>query len=242
MFGLSLVQVTDLCTMFLRRILLLVFLGAAAMALAQPADTVGVRSDTTLIRTPRPFMVDTLPSDTAVHSPAIPTLPPIDAEAAEVRRRDTLNWRQRHSPKRATLLSAVMPGAGQIYNRKYWKAPIVWAGLGISYTFIRDNSREYHRYRTAYLALVDGDPGTVDEFGGQYSPDQVRQVMETYQRWRDISYIATAGVYILNIVDASVDAHFVRFDVSPDLSLKLGPSLPVASMGGMGLSLQLAVK
>lgn len=155
---------------------------------------------------------------------------------------DTLNWRQRHSPRKAAILSAVLPGAGQIYNRKYWKAPIAWAGLGVSVYFLQDNTKQYRRYKDAYLAIVDGDPTTIDEFEGQYSAQSVLNVTDTYRRWRDLSYIAIGAVYVLNIIDATVDAHFVRFDVSNDLSLRIGPSLDVAAQGGAGLTLSLAVR
>lgn len=155
---------------------------------------------------------------------------------------DTTGGARLHSPRKATILSAVVPGAGQIYNRKYWKAPIVWAGLGTCVWFIQDNHREYHRYRNAYLALVDDDPNTIDEFEGRYAPEQVRNVMDTYRQWRDLSYLITGLVYMLNIVDANVDAHFVRFDVSPDLSMSIGPALPVAAHGALGVSVQLGLK
>ncbi|MEO8588075.1 MAG: DUF5683 domain-containing protein [Flavobacteriales bacterium] len=155
---------------------------------------------------------------------------------------DTLTWQERHSPKKASILSAIAPGAGQIYNRKYWKAPIVWAGLGVSIYFIQDNNREYQRYKDAYIALVDNDPSTVDEFNGRYGPDQILDVTNTYRKWRDLSYICLGAVYMLNIIDASVDANFVRFDVSSDLSMSVGPSLPLAAQGGVGLSVSLALK
>lgn len=154
---------------------------------------------------------------------------------------DTLSWRFRHSPRTASILSAVLPGAGQVYNRKYWKVPIVLGGLGASVYFVRDNNQNYQRYKDAYIALVDGDPSTVSEFGSA-SPQSVLNVADTYRRWRDLSYIACGLVYVLNIVDASVDAHFVRFDVSPDLSLELSPSLSTAAMGAPGLSLSLALR
>ncbi len=155
---------------------------------------------------------------------------------------DTLDWRQRHSPTKASILSAVLPGTGQLYNRKYWKAPIVWAGLGTCIYFIQENGREYSRYKDAYIALVDGDPTTTDEFNGQYSSAQVLDVTETYQRWRDLSYIAFGLVYMLNIVDAGVDANFVRFDVSRELSMGVGPSLELASLGAPGLTVSLAIR
>jgi hypothetical protein len=156
--------------------------------------------------------------------------------------RDTLDWRARHSPHKATLLSAVLPGAGQLYNRKYWKAPIAWLGLGTCVYFIQENTREYRRYKDAYIALVDGDASTVDEFNGEFSAAQVLDVTDTYRRWRDLSYIAFGLVYMLNVVDATVDAHFVRFDVGRDLSLQAAPSLHTTSMGAPGLSLALTFR
>lgn len=155
---------------------------------------------------------------------------------------DSLNWRYDHSPRKASLLSAVLPGAGQIYNHKYWKAPIVIGGIGVSYMFIQRNTEQYHRYKDAYIALVDGDPNTVDEFNGRYNAQSVLNVATTYRKWRDISYIAIGAVYILNIVDASVDAHFVRFDVSRDLSMQVAPSLSLAAQGAPGFSLALTVR
>lgn len=155
---------------------------------------------------------------------------------------DSTDWRHRHSPRKASLLSVVAPGAGQIYNRKYWKAPIAWAGLGTCVYFIQENTREYRRYKDAYIAIVDGDPSTTDEFNGRFSANQVLQVTDTYRRWRDISYICLGAVYLLNVVDASVDAHFVRFDVSRDLSASLAPSLSTAAMGAPGISFSLALR
>lgn len=147
------------------------------------------------------------------------------------------DWRLNHSPKRAAIYSAVLPGAGQIYNRKYWKAPIVWAAIGTSLYFVQRNTKEYDRYKDAYVALVDGDPTTVDEFNGAYSADAVLNTAETYRKWRDWSYIALGASYILNIMDASVDANFVRFDVGRDLSFQVMPYAPLTARGSVGLSL-----
>lgn len=149
------------------------------------------------------------------------------------------NWRLRHKPGRAVLLSALLPGAGQIYNRKYWKAPIAWIGLGTCIYFIQDNNKQFERFKNDYLAVIDNDPNTVDEYDGRVSASALRATADQYQQWRDLSYIILAGVYILNVMDAAVDAYFVRFDVSNDLSLDIGPSLPVAAQGGLGLSLSL---
>lgn len=142
-----------------------------------------------------------------------------------------------HSPGKAALYSALLPGAGQAYNRKYWKIPIAWAGLGLSYYFIQRNTTEYDRYKTAYIAAADNDPGTIDEFNGAYSAASLLNVADTYRRWRDLSYISLGLVYILNIMDATVDAYFVRFDVNPDLSMALGPGVSTAAWGAAGVSI-----
>ena len=150
-----------------------------------------------------------------------------------------LDWRARHQPGRAAIYSAILPGAGQVYNRKYWKVPIVLGGLGVSYWFIHDNNKSYVRYKTAYLDVVHGRP---DEFNGEYSADQLRSVADTYHRWRDMSYLAFGLVYALNIMDASVDAYFVRFDVSDDLTAHVGPSLGLAAQGAAGVSITVSLR
>jgi hypothetical protein len=147
-----------------------------------------------------------------------------------------LDWRSRHQPARAALYSAILPGAGQIYNRKYWKVPIVLGGLGVSYWFIQDNNKEYQRYKDAYLDVVNG---RADEFNGRYGADQLRSVADTYHRWRDLSYVAFGLVYALNIVDASVDGYFVRFDVSNDLSIRTGPSPALMAQGVAGINVSM---
>ncbi|MBK6894126.1 MAG: hypothetical protein IPO60_08900 [Flavobacteriales bacterium] len=159
---------------------------------------------------------------------------PADSTGSRADTTMVLDWRARHQPRRAAIYSAILPGAGQVYNRKYWKVPIVLGGLGVSYWFIQDHNRQYQRYKTAYLDVVNG---RTDEFSGQYSGDQLRGVADTYRRWRDYSYVAIGLVYMLNIVDASVDAYFVRFDVSEDLTVRAGPSLNMAAQGAVGISL-----
>lgn len=145
-------------------------------------------------------------------------------------------WRINHSPTKATILSAVLPSAGQVYNRKYWKVPIVLGGLGVAYYFVDRNGTQYERYKTAYIALTDNDPSTVDEFNGAFSASAVLDVADTYRKWRDLSWICFGAVYVLNIMDAAVDAHFVRFDVGSDLSMTVAPAFELASRNAVGLS------
>ena len=133
-----------------------------------------------------------------------------------------------HSPHKASVYSAILPGAGQVYNKKYWKIPVVYAALGSAAYFTYDNQQKYDQYRDAFLLRQDG--GT-DEYDGIYSDSQIITLMEYYERNKELSIIMTVAVYILNIVDASVDAHLFDFDVSEDLSLNTTPKLMQTQSG-----------
>lgn len=140
---------------------------------------------------------------------------------------DTL---KKHSPRTATLMSLALPGLGQIYNKKYWKLPIVYAGVGTSVYFVIWNRKNYRFYRQAYLDKIDGDPTTIDPFP-TYTGTQIYDFVEYYHKFMEISYIAAAGFYILNIIDANVDAHLFYFNVSDDLSLRIAPSINMVQGG-----------
>lgn len=129
---------------------------------------------------------------------------------------------KKHSPHKASVYSAILPGAGQVYNKKYWKVPFVYAALGSAAYFTYDNRNKYKQYRDAFLLRKDGE---IDEYDGIYNDSQLITIMEYYERNKELSFIMTAVVYILNIVDASVDAHLFNFDVSEDLSLNTTPKL-----------------
>lgn len=144
---------------------------------------------------------------------------------------------QEHSIRKATLLSTAFPGLGQIYNRKYWKAPIVYAGVGTCVYFIIDNTQNYRFYRDALIAETDGNPETINPTGAPASA--IRPVMEQYREWIDLSYIALAVLYALQIVDAHVDAHFFQFDVSDDLSAQIRPTTIHTNRVNAGISLSI---
>jgi hypothetical protein len=99
-------------------------------------------------------------------------------------------WHMSHSPLKATVFSAVLPGAGQIYNRKYWKAPIVWAGMGIATGFIIYNTDKYRTYRNALIAASDGNPLTLNETG--YNAAQLNDLQDGYHKLMDISWLSTS--------------------------------------------------
>ncbi len=138
-----------------------------------------------------------------------------------------------YDPTRAAMLSAALPGMGQIYNRRYWKVPIIYAGFGAVAYFVNFNNGEYQFLRNAYLAKVDGNPNTIDEFEGIPAAN-LQRGMNFYRRNLEISYIAGAVLYLLNILDASVDAHLLDFDVSKDLTLGMHPQItPMPPNQGM---------
>ena len=149
------------------------------------------------------------------------------------------NAEEIHSPRKATLYSAILPGLGQAYNKKYWKIPIIYAGFGTIGYFIRWNNGYYHTYKQAYSDLTDGDENTnshLDLDASQYynldDPTDynnfktgLSKQQEYYRRNRDLLIISMFGFYGLNIIDASVDAHLFNFDISDDLSFNWQPTM-----------------
>jgi hypothetical protein len=122
------------------------------------------------------------------------------------------------APARAAFYSAVLPGLGQAYNKKYWKIPIVYAGLGIGMYFYLDNDKEYKRYRDAYKRRLAGFED--DEFFGTINDDGLREAQKTLRRNKEISLLVTIAIYALNIIDANVDAHLLQYNVDDNLSFK----------------------
>ncbi len=139
-------------------------------------------------------------------------------------------YREPTSPARAAMLSATLPGLGQIYNQKYWKVPVIYAGFGAVIYFLDFNNSYYQKYQKAYQYRVDGNPHTQDDFP-QYDADVLRRARDYYRRNLEITYIAAAALYILNILDASVDAHLMDFDISEDLSMSMKPSIEKVNYG-----------
>lgn len=135
-----------------------------------------------------------------------------------------------HSPLKATMLSATLPGLGQIYNGKYWKVPIIYAAYGGVAYALNFNNTNYQRFRRAWVARVDGNPNTTDEFP-RIATDRLLRATNYYRRNLELTYIVAAAVYVLNILDATVDAHLLDFDVGDDLSMKLSPAMMPAGPG-----------
>ena len=129
------------------------------------------------------------------------------------------------NPKLSGLLSLALPGAGQIYNRKYWKAPIIWAAVGGVGFLIYSNHQTYSQYRDALLLRSDEDPATIDAYDQIYTDNDLLVLQDEARRSRDLWIILTSLGHALNVVDAVVDAHLSTFDVSDDLSMKIQPAI-----------------
>lgn len=143
-----------------------------------------------------------------------------------------------HSPKTAAMYSAILPGLGQAYNKKYWKIPLVYAGFGTIGYFIGWNNRNYKTYKIAYSDFTDTIPQTnsylkiippgydlENSTHKQNFKTGLYRQQEYFRRNRDLLIISMIGFYGLNIIDASVDAHFFDFDISDDLSMNWQPAV-----------------
>jgi len=173
--------------------------------------------------------------------------------------------KQKFKPEtlKATMMAVSFPGLGQIYNRKLWKIPVVYAGFGALIYSAGFNSKNYNLYMKAYQDFTDlipqtqsytrlilSDPATYDPVlhpktyslsTYSYYKDAMLRMVDYYKRYRDLSYIGIAGWYLISILDANVDASLFNYDVSPNLNLTLVPiqmTLPGGFMGaGVGVDL-----
>ncbi len=150
-------------------------------------------------------------------------------------KRDWKTWAP--DPKRAMWLALVLPGAGQIYNRKYWKLPIVYGGfVGCIYA-MQWNNQMFHDYSQAYIDIMDSDPNTQSynqflHLGNKITAENeerykslFKRRKDYYRRYRDMSFFCLIGVYALSVIDAYVDASLSQFDISKDLSMRVVPEV-----------------
>ena len=161
------------------------------------------------------------------------------------------NWSTwKPNPQRALWLALVLPGAGQIYNRKFWKLPIFYGGfLGCIYA-LSWNNMMYKDYSQAYLDIMDDDPTTASynkflHLGVQITSANEERYKEIfkgrkdkYRRWRDMSIFVMIGIYALSVIDAYVDAELSEFDISKDLSLEIHPTVMPNRGGGNPIQAQ----
>jgi hypothetical protein len=133
-------------------------------------------------------------------------------------------FKKGHDPAKAALMSAILPGAGQVYNQKYWKIPIVYAGLGGFGAWLGHNAIQLKGYTNAYRHHVEGTDALAS-YNGYNSESQLKFKREQAKSNLDISVIALSAWYVLNIIDATVDAHLFNFDVNEDISISLHPDV-----------------
>lgn len=130
-------------------------------------------------------------------------------------------YRALHKPNKATFMSSLVPGLGQYYNQKYWKIPIIYGGFtGLIY-YASYNNYVYKKYRREYKWATDDDDRTVS----QYPAANTERLKDTWRRYRDICFIGIGALYLLQVIDANVDAHFFDFTIDKDLSIKADPML-----------------
>ncbi len=125
----------------------------------------------------------------------------------------------KYSPTKAGLYSAVLPGLGQYYNKKYWKIPIVWGAIGTGVGIVLWNEKQYNRYRNAFVAELNGLPHEFSDISG-VTADVLGRTQDRAKRQRDYAIAITGLIYVLGIVDAVVDAHLYEQRNDPDLALK----------------------
>jgi hypothetical protein len=159
------------------------------------------------------------------------------------KRKDTV-IKKVYSPKSAAIRSALLPGLGQIYNKKYWKLPIVYGALGITAYVFFDNLKTYKEYRFAYKARVLARDFKDSSLYWQlkpiyqelYDPESIKTARNQFRQYIDYAALVFIVFWGLNVVDATVDAHLKAFDVSPDLSLKIKPTfIPLSNTPGISL-------
>jgi len=151
-----------------------------------------------------------------------------------------------HSPRKAALYSAVLPGLGQAYNREYWKIPVIYAAIGTCTGFFIFNMKEYKRYRDAYRIRMLKNPDIHDEFETiyprTYPAEAIKVIRDQYRQYVDYSVLFFVLSYGLNIVDATVFAHLRSFDVSNDLTMRVSPTIINNRTLGIGVNISIGGK
>ena len=225
-------------------VLLLIVMAQQLMAQTEQKDTPVDSIDIMMAR------IDSLTRNDSVLAPKEEPVQSVMIDSTRIvkPKRDWNTWRP--DPKRALWLALVLPGAGQIYNRKYWKLPIIYGGfIGCIYALTWNNMM-YKDYSQAYLDIMDNDPGTASynkflHLGAEVNSSNEARYKEIfknrkdkYRRWRDLSFFVMIGVYALSVIDAYVDAELSAFDISKDLSLKVEPAVIPNHAGGNPLQAQ----
>ena len=219
--------------MFLRLIIAFIFLVTGILTASAQKDSIEAALPEKAVETLPDRAVETLIDSVSKILPKADSVAAVDIRKIE--KRDWTTWTP--NPNRALWLALVIPGGGQIYNRKYWKLPIIYGGMmGCMYALTWNNMM-YRDYSQAYLDIMDSDPttqsynkflhlgATITAANEERYKTLFKSRKDKYRRWRDMSMFCLIGVYALSVIDAYVDAELSEFDISKDLSLKVAPTV-----------------
>ena len=146
------------------------------------------------------------------------------------------SYATRYNPRKALLYAAILPGMGQIYTKKYWKLPLVYGGFIATGYAINFYQEGFQKYKGELFGLLDtGEPFSPSG----YTEEQLRTIVDRYRRERDFMIVLMAGVYVLQMIDAHVDAHLKEFDLNPDLHVRIQPTAESSLMTGRSAGLSL---
>ena len=219
--------------MFFRLIIAFIFLVAGILTASAQKDSIEAALPEKAVETLPGRAVETLIDSVSKILPKADSVAAVDIRKIE--KRDWTTWTP--NPNRALWLALVIPGGGQIYNRKYWKLPIFYGGMMGCIYALTWNNMMYRDYSQAYLDIMDSDPATQSynkflHLGAtitQANEERYKKLFKSrkdkYRRWRDMSMFCLIGVYALSVIDAYVDAELSEFDISKDLSLKVSPTV-----------------
>lgn len=152
------------------------------------------------------------------------------------------SYASRYDPRKAILYAAILPGMGQIYNKKYWKLPLVYGGfVGFGYG-VQFYQRGYRDFKDGLFELLETDATTIRIRGYDLTESDLRRLVDRYRRQRDFFLILSAGMYLLQMVDAHVDAHLKEFDLNPNLHVRIQPTMNSDLLTGRTTGLSLIIK
>lgn len=219
--------------MFFRLIFACILLLTGILTASAQKDSISTSRPKRVVETPPDKAVETLIDSVSQILPKADSVAAVDMRKIE--KRDWATWTP--DPNRALWLALVIPGGGQIYNRKYWKLPIIYGGMMGCIYALTWNNMMYRDYSQAYLDIMDSDPttqsynkflhlgATITQANEERYKKLFKSRKDKYRRWRDMSMFCLIGVYALSVIDAYVDAELSEFDISKDLSLKVAPTV-----------------
>ena len=219
--------------MFFRLIIAFMFLVTGILTASAQKDSIEAALPEKAVETLPGRAVETLIDSVSKILPKADSVAAVDIRKIE--KRDWTTWTP--NPNRALWLALVIPGGGQIYNRKYWKLPIIYGGMMGCIYALTWNNMMYRDYSQAYLDIMDSDPttqsynkflhlgATITAANEERYKTLFKSRKDKYRRWRDMSMFCLIGVYALSVIDAYVDAELSEFDISKDLSLKVAPTV-----------------